>query len=304
MSCQSSLGVRCANVDVDTWGSPVSKGLHEGVIYRPIILTVPAMCRVTFYQHAAVVLSAFRRCGVQGLDEVYSAVRGKPLRGDSIVVLHTHGRHGPYHPHLPVSATSGGYEGPGARWEHLTSLPYELLRRQGQWPLLTMLRQTLKTAMLNAWVDACCRQDRTGLVPHGQKGQVPSQYQSLARYVAKDVVSPPSAVRRIDRSDGERGTYHDRSHRTERVEHDTVDVDTCLGRRLQPIVPQGCKRMRYGRRAGHEDSGQGEGHDACGLGPSGGRRQRRGADHRSADLPAAVCAEPRARPFHGSALAA
>src|SRR5207245_6311743 len=32
--------------------------------------------------------------------------------------------------------------------------------------------------------------------------KVPSQYQSLARYVAKYVVSPPISVRRIDRYDG------------------------------------------------------------------------------------------------------
>ncbi len=77
------------------------------------------------------------------------------------------------------------------------------------------------------------------------KGNVPSQYQSLARYVAKYVVSPPIAVRRIDRYDGHRGTYHYRSHRTERVEHETVDVDTCIGRMVQHTMPKGFKRIRY-----------------------------------------------------------
>ena len=63
-----------------------------------------------------------------------------------------------------------------------------------------------------------------GLVTNVQKGTVPSQYQSVARYVAKYVVSPPIAVRRIDRYDGERVTYHYRSHRTDRVVSlDSVD---------------------------------------------------------------------------------
>src|SRR5678816_1385039 len=39
MSCKSSLCLRCAKVSVDNWVSQVSKMLHEGVIYRPIILT-------------------------------------------------------------------------------------------------------------------------------------------------------------------------------------------------------------------------------------------------------------------------
>jgi hypothetical protein len=245
MSCKSSLCLRCAKVYVDHWVRQVSQVLHEGVIYRHIILTVPAMFRTTFYQHAAVVLSAFMRCGAQCLDDFYSTVKGKALRGGSITVLHTHGRNGQYHPHLHLLATSGGYDAEGARWEHLPYLPYALLRRKWQWHLLTMLRQTLKTAAINQLVDACFSKYPDGLVTNVQKGQVPSQYQSVARYVAKYVVSPPIAVRRIDRYDGQRVTYHYRSHRTARMEHETVDVATFIGRMVQHTVPKGFKRIRY-----------------------------------------------------------
>jgi hypothetical protein len=68
MSCQSSLCLRGAKVSVDNWVSQVSQVLHAGVIYRHIILTVPAMFRRTFDQNATVVLSAFMRCGAQCLD--------------------------------------------------------------------------------------------------------------------------------------------------------------------------------------------------------------------------------------------
>jgi hypothetical protein len=245
MSCKSSLCLRCAKVYVDNWVSQGSRVLHEGVIYRPIILTVPAMFRTTFYQHAAVVLSAFMRCGVQCLADFYSAVRGKPLRGGSIVVLHTHGRNGQSHPHLHVIATRGGYDGQGECWEHRQYLPYELLRRKWQWHLLSMVRHTLKTEAVQQLVDTCFRQYPNGLVTNVPKGAVPSQYQSLARYVATYVVSPPIAVRRIDRYDGERVTYHYRSHRTERVERETIDVNTFIGRMVQHTVPKGFKRIRY-----------------------------------------------------------
>jgi len=245
MSCKSSLCLRCAKVYVDTWVSQVSKVLHEGVIYRHIILTVPAMFRTTFYHNAAVLLSALMRCGVQCMDDFFSEVRGKALRGGYIVVSHTHGRNGHYHPHLHLIATSGGYDGQGERWEHLNYLPYALLRRKWQWHLLSMVRQTLKTEAINQLVDACFKKYPNGLVTNVQKGAVPSQYQSLARYVAKYVVSPPIAVRRIDRYDGARVTYHYRSHRTERVEHETVAVETFIGRMVQHTVPKGFKRIRY-----------------------------------------------------------
>jgi hypothetical protein len=245
MSCQSSLCLRCAKVYVDTWVSQVSQMLHEGVIYRHIILTVPAMFRTTFSHNAAVLLSALMRCGVQCLDDFSSAVRGKALRGGSIVVLHTHGRNGQYHPHLHLIATSGGDDGPGERWEHLHSLPYELLRRKWQWHLLRLVRQTLQTEVVNQLVERCFTQYPNGLVSNVHKGNVPSRYQSLARYVAQYVVSPPISVRRLDRYDGKRVTSHSRSHRTARVEHETVDVDTCIGRMVPHTRPKGFKRIRY-----------------------------------------------------------
>src|ERR671936_518057 len=124
-------------------------------------------------------------------------------------------------------------------------LPYELLRRKWQWHLLSTLRTTLATDAIKQLVDVCFRKYPNGLVTNVQKGQVPSQSQSLARYVAKYVVSPPIAVRRIDRYDGHRVTYHYRSHRTERVEHETVEVATFIGRMVQHTVAKGFKRIRY-----------------------------------------------------------
>jgi hypothetical protein len=41
MSCKSSRCLRCAKVYVDDWVAQVGKMLHEGVIYRYIVLTVP-----------------------------------------------------------------------------------------------------------------------------------------------------------------------------------------------------------------------------------------------------------------------
>ena len=245
LSCKSSLCLRCAKVSADNWVSQVSHVLHEGVIYRHIILTVPAMFRRTFYQNAVVVLSAFMRCGAQCLDAFYSTIQGTPLQGGYITVLHTHGRNGQYHPHLHVLATSGGYDAQTDRWEHLQYLPYALLRRMWQWHLLTMLRQTLKTEAVAELVDTCFRTYPNGLVTNVQKGALPAQAHSVARYVAKYVVSPPISVRRIDRYDGERVTYHYRSHRTDRLEHETVPVQTFLGRMVQHVLPKGFKRIRY-----------------------------------------------------------
>jgi hypothetical protein len=79
------------------------------------------------------------------------------------------------------------------------------------------------------------RRYREGFVTNVQKGDVPSRYQSLATYLAKYVVSPPISLRCIDRYDGQRVTYHYRWHKSERVERETVDVYTFIGRIFPPL---------------------------------------------------------------------
>src|SRR5215468_3347565 len=219
--------------------------LHEGVIYRHIVLTVPEILRNTFYQQPPAVLSPFMRCGVRCLDDVFSRVSGKNLKGGYIVVIQTHGRKGQYNPHLHIIATSGGWAQQAKQWVHLDYLPYPMLRKKWQWHLLTMLRQTLRTKEINRLVDVCYTRYRNGFVTNVQKGDVPSRYQSLATYLAKYVVSPPISLRRLDRYDGQRVTYHYRSHKSEHVEWETVEVYTFIGRMIQHVFPKGFQRIRY-----------------------------------------------------------
>jgi Putative transposase/Transposase zinc-binding domain len=245
MSCKSSLCLRCAKVYVDHWVSQVSQMLHEGVIYRHIVLTVPAILRHAFYQQSQALLSPFMRCGVTCLDDVFSRVSGTSLKGGYIVVIQTHGRNGQYNPHLHVIATSGGWDAEARQWRHLDYVPYPLLRKKWQWHLLTMLRQTVKTPEMRRLVDTCYTRYREGFVTNVQKGEVPARYQSLATYLAKYVVSPPISLRRIDRYDGHQVTYHYRSHKSEQVERETVEVYTFIGRMIQHVFPKGFQRIRY-----------------------------------------------------------
>jgi len=48
----------------------------------------------------------------------------------------------------------------------------------------------------------------------------------------------------MERDAGQRVTSHDRAHRTERVEPDTVAVATGLGRMVPHTMPKGFKRIR------------------------------------------------------------
>jgi len=245
MSCKSSLCLRCAKVYVDDWVAQVGKMLHEGVIYRHIVLTVPEVLRTTFYQNAQALLSPFMKCGVKCLDDFFSTVSGKALKGGYIVVIQTPGRNGQYNPHLHIIATSGGWDEQAKQWVHLGYLPYPILHKKWQWYALEMCREALHTDEIDRLVHACYAKYPNGFVANVQKGDVPSRYQSLATYLAKYVVSPPISLRRIDRYDGQSVTYHYRSHKTERVERERVAVYTFIGRMIQHVFPKGFKRIRY-----------------------------------------------------------
>ena len=103
----------------------------------------------------------------------------------------------------------------------------------------------LRDSEIDRVVDVCYETYPNGFVANVQKGDVPSRYQRLATYLAKYVVSPPISLRRIDRYDGQRVTYHYRSHKSERVEQESVDVFTFIGRMIQHTFAKGFKRIRY-----------------------------------------------------------
>jgi Putative transposase/Transposase zinc-binding domain len=244
MSCKCSLCLRCGKVYVDDWVSQISRMLYEGVIYRHIVLTVPKVLRKTFYNHPEL-LGPFMQRVIKCLDDFFSCVSGKKIKGGYIVVLQTHGRNGHYNPHLHIIATSGGLDEKTQEWVHLNYLPYHVLHKKWQWYLLEMLREQLDTDEIDKLVDYCYKRYPKGFVANVQKGDVPSRYKSLAKYLAKYVVSPPISIRRIDAYDGQTVTYHYRSHTTEKVETERVEAYTFIGRMIQHIFPKGFQRIRY-----------------------------------------------------------
>ncbi len=249
MSCKSTFCLRCSKVYVDDWVSQVTKQntkqLHEGVIYRHIVLTMPEGLRPLFYNKREELYGELFQCGVNSLDEFYSVTSGKELTGGYILVLQTHGRNGQYNPHLHIIGSSGGLDKANNKWEHLDYMPYRVLHKKWQWHLLEMLKRKVSKSELGDVVDRMYRKYPKGFVSNVQKGEVPSRYHSLAKYIAKYVVSPPISLRRIDAYDGRRVRYHYKSHLTEQMEEEEVDVYTFIGRMIQHVLAKGFQRVRY-----------------------------------------------------------
>ena len=120
-----------------------------------------------------------------------------------------------------------------------------MLRNKWQYHLLKMLKKQIPTQEMNDLSDELYKQYKNGFVTHGSKGKVPEQCRGLAKYLAKYVVSPPIAVRRIVCYDGRNVRYWYNDHTTKARKDEAVDVLTFIGRMVQHILPKWFQRMRY-----------------------------------------------------------
>lgn len=246
-SCKGSFCLSCAKKYVDEFVSQVSEMLHPGVIYRHATLTVPEQLREDFYaaRHDSHLLSEFMRCGHECLEDVVSTVLRQLVKIGSIVVVQTHGRSSHYNPHLHVIMTDGGINPESGKWVDLRYFPYEMIHKKWQYHLLRMVKSVFSTDKIKALIDELWKKYPNGLVAHVDKGKVPESCKGLAKYLAKYVVSPPIAVRRIIRYDGETVKYWYKDHQTKSVKVEKVDVLTFIGRMVQHILPKGFQRVRY-----------------------------------------------------------
>jgi hypothetical protein len=225
----------------------VSRMLHEGVVYRHVILTVPEQLRGYFYRarHDKDVLSGLMRCGYECLEDVVSTARRQRLKIGAIVVVQTHGRSGRYNPHLHVILTDGGINEETGKWVDLGYFPYAIMHKKWQYHLLGFVQAAAGTAEMDGLVDELWQTYTKGFVAHVTKGRVPESCRGLAKYLAKYVASPPIAVRRIVGYDGQKVTYWYQDHATKAKQTERVDVEVFIGRMVQHIVPKGMQRIRY-----------------------------------------------------------
>ncbi len=248
MSCKSYLCLSCGKVKIDRWICQVSKLLHPGIIYRHIVLTMPGVLQNYFFNYHRL-LKKLARCGAECLDALFSAVKRKALRGGYIVVLQTHGRGGNYNVHLHIIATSGGVD-KDDNFRLIKYLKYEMLHKKWQDYLLNLISSELGVISSDV-VYYCQKVYPEGFVAYIDDGDVPVRFDSLAKYLAKYVVAPPISVRRIDNYDGITVTYHYKSHKTNRIEKETVPVLVFINRIVQHVMPKGFKNIRhFGIQAG------------------------------------------------------
>lgn len=245
-SCKSCFCLSCGKVYTDQWARRIEAILFAGVAYRHTVLTIPDELRDYFYRHAEL-LSELMKAGIECLEDTLRVVLGRKVKGGYIAVIQTNGRSGSYNPHVHIIMTSGGVaQGKqGKIWVALKYFPYEILHKKWQYYLFEMLKEKVPTRQMKGLIDKLYGKYPKGLVANIQKGEVPKRIKSLAKYLAKYVVSPPISVRRILHYDGQRVRYWYNDHKSGKRKEEEVDVYSFIGRMVQHILPKGMQRIRY-----------------------------------------------------------
>jgi hypothetical protein len=245
-TCKSGFCLSCAKGYVDEFVVQVSQVLRSGLMYRHVILTVPESVGIYFYRarHNGRLLSAFMGCGYQCLEEVVSRAVKQTVKIGAIIVVQTHGRSGRYNVHLHIIMTSGGINEGSGKWLELKYFPYKMIHKSWQYHFCRMLKEMLPPDKRGI-IDDLYKKYPKGFVAHVKRGEVPERCRGLAKYLAKYVASPPIAVKRILRYEGDLVTYWYKDHATKSRKVETVDALTFIGRMVQHIFPKGFQRIRY-----------------------------------------------------------
>ena len=224
--------------------------LHEGVVYRHLILTMPDQLKQFFYdrRHDKELYNELYRCGYEYIQDVFETVTGRRLRCGAIIVLHVTGRKGNYRVHLHIIVMNGGIDVVTGEWVNIGHFPYEkILPKKWQWHLLNMIKDFDDSDETKRLVSFLWKKYKNGFYNNFKKGDVPKRSQHLVKYLAKYLFRPMISLKRILNYDSDQGLvkYEYADHKTGKSEIEEISVYHFIGRLMQQVLPKGFHRVKY-----------------------------------------------------------
>lgn len=249
-TCKTKFCLRCGRVASENFVVKVMSKLHEGVVYRHLILTGPEQLYSFFYKHrhSKELYNLFYKCGWDFIQDVYCFVTKRRIKTGCIAVLHVTGRKGNYRPHLHIIVMNGGIDLIIGEWVNIPYFPYEkVLPRKWQYFLLRMIGDFDKSKETNKIITDLYEKYPKGFVNFFMKGDVPEKSKNLVKYLSKYLFRPMISLKRILQYDAKRGKilYEYADHKTKKIETVVSDIFDFIGRMVQQILPHGFQRVKY-----------------------------------------------------------
>lgn len=242
-TCKSRFCLRCAKVYTDNWINKMEETIFPWVSHRHVILTIPGSLWEYFHD-----TELFKKAGDKGVGTIREVMkisnRGREIEPGIIEVIQSSGRASTWNPHFHYLVTEGGLDKDG-HWHDVTYLDYRILRMKWMYNLLTVVKEHFPgDRAVEAKVNEIYRaRAKQGLIARAKKEKITER--DIVGYLIKYVASPPIALSRITRYDGERVTYWYREHPTDMRAEITVSAFEFIRRMIQHIMPKQFKMVRH-----------------------------------------------------------
>lgn len=250
-SCKSKFCIHCARKSSNDFIEEISCKLHQGVVYRHLILTMPEQLRELFYinRKEPELYNRFMALAKDYIEDVFRKVtKVKNLKIGCVVALHIAGRKGTNNPHLHIIVMNGGIDEDSGKWVDLPYFKYEkILPRKWQWHLLKMIESFDNSDKTIALIRKLWKLYPKGFVNNFKRGDVPKKIKHLINYLAKYISKPSISIASITDCDyeNEMVTYKYKDHRTNKLVSTKCSFIDFIGRMAQQILPKGFHRIKY-----------------------------------------------------------
>lgn len=242
-SCKSRFCLRCSKVYIDNWVNRMRETVFKWINHRHIILTIPGS--LWDYFRGGHLLDELINCGARTIREAMELSNNKrKIEPGMIGIIQTSGRASTWNPHLHFLVTEGGL-GENGKWQDLAYIDYEILRKKWMYNLLSMLRGEMKgnPVVSNKIEEIYRKRWDKGLIVRAKRERI--RKKNIVVYLIKYVASPPIALSRITKYDGENVTYWYREHPTDKEVEVTVNAFEFIKRMIQHIMPKQLKLIRH-----------------------------------------------------------
>lgn len=240
-SCQNRACPKCQSDRTEAWLSAQQQRLLSTDHFL-FTFTLPAPLRPVARSHQRIAYDALLRCAADAVLTLAADPKHLGARPAVLAVLHTHGRDLSYHPHAHLLVSAGGLSTDGSRLVPSKHARFLLPARV----LSVLFRQKMRDAFEKAALTEQLPDKvwRTPWVVHGEHvGSGEQVLQYLGRYLFKS----PLPNSRIERFEAGRVTFRFKSHRTGKLEHQTLPAHVFLHRLLQHVLPERLHHVRgYG----------------------------------------------------------
>lgn len=249
-TCKSRFCTSCGKKATMSWISRQIELLPK-TPWQHITFTMPDVFWQIFKDNREL-LNSLSRLAVDG---ILKQCAGKNITPAAFGALHTFGRPGTWHPHMHVSATTGGLHDNGSKWVDI-KYNKEALMKVWRFGVINLLREAYKadTLSLSDELQEKCpnytafnklldeQYHRTWIV---HLAKVTKDSKLSVEYLGRYIKRPPISISRLLHYDGNIVIFEFMNHKTKKTEEIQCSAHEFIERFLQHIPEKHFKLIRY-----------------------------------------------------------